>query len=30
MAEPDNLLEAIRFFSDPDLALGFVVKMRWS
>jgi transposase-like protein len=29
MAEPTTLLEAERFFADPDQALDFVVKMRW-
>jgi transposase-like protein len=26
---PDTLLEAIQFFSDPDVALDFVVKLHW-
>jgi len=26
---PTTLLEAIRYFSDPDLALAFVVRLRW-
>ena len=27
--EPRTLLEAIRYFADPDVALAFVVKLRW-
>lgn len=27
--EPRTLLEAVRYFSDPDLALAFVVRLRW-
>lgn len=27
--EPQTLIEAIRYFADPDVALDFVVKMRW-
>ncbi|HEY3957872.1 MAG TPA: IS1595 family transposase [Streptosporangiaceae bacterium] len=27
--EPRTLLEAVRYFSDPDVALAFVVKLRW-
>jgi transposase-like protein len=30
VAEPTNLLEAIRYFSDPDLAFDFVLKLRWA
>ncbi len=26
---PDTLLEAIQFFSDPDVALDFVAKLHW-
>jgi transposase-like protein len=26
---PDTLLEAIKFFSDPDVSLAFVAKLRW-
>jgi transposase-like protein len=26
---PETLLEAIRYFSDPDVALAFMVAMRW-
>ncbi len=26
---PETLLEAIRYFSDPDVCLAFVVNMRW-
>lgn len=29
VAEPKNLREAIKYFSDPDLALAFVVQLRW-
>src|ERR1700689_740013 len=28
-AIPTNLMEAIRYFSDPERAFDFVVKMRW-
>jgi transposase-like protein len=28
-AEPRTLLEAIRYFADPDAALQFVAKLRW-
>ncbi len=28
--EPRTLLEAVRYFSDPDVALAFVVKLRWT
>jgi transposase-like protein len=27
---PQTLVEAIRYFSDPDVCLNFVVKLRWS
>lgn len=27
--EPQTLLEAVRYFSDPDVALDFVAKLRW-
>ena len=27
--QPTNLLEAVRYFSDPDMALAFVVSLRW-
>ncbi|SRR6266536_1084354 len=27
--EPRTLLEAVRYFSDPDVALAFVAKLRW-
>lgn len=27
--EPKTLLEAVRYFSDPDVALAFVVAIRW-
>jgi transposase-like protein len=27
--QPTNLLQAIRYFSDPDLAFDFVLKLRW-
>lgn len=27
--EPTTLMEAIRFFADPDLALDFMVSLRW-
>jgi transposase-like protein len=27
--QPRNLLEAVHYFSDPDVALDFVVKLRW-
>ncbi len=26
---PKTLLEAVRYFSDPDLAHGFITKLRW-
>ncbi len=26
---PETLLEAIKYFADPDLALAFMVEMRW-
>src|SRR5207244_3979010 len=26
---PTNLLEAIRYFSDPDLCVDFVARLRW-
>jgi transposase-like protein len=26
---PDTLLDAIKFFSDPDMSLGFVAKLHW-
>lgn len=29
MKEPQTLVEAIRYFSDPDVCLNFVVKLRW-
>jgi len=28
-SQPTNLLEAVRYFSDPEVALDFVVKLRW-
>lgn len=30
MNEPNTLLEAVTYFSDPDRALAFIVQMRWS
>ena len=27
--EPKTLIEAIRYFTDPDLCLDFVVGLRW-
>jgi len=27
--EPNTLLEAVRYFSDPDLAFAFVKRLRW-
>ena len=27
--EPRTLIEAVRYFSDPDVALAFVAKLRW-
>jgi len=29
MKEPDSLLEAIRYFSDPDVCLDFMAHLRW-
>jgi transposase-like protein len=29
MNEPTTLVEAIRYFADPDVCLDFVVKLRW-
>lgn len=29
MNEPKTLIEAIKYFSDPDVCLDFMVKMRW-
>jgi transposase-like protein len=29
MNEPKTLIEAIRYFSDPDVCLNFMVKLRW-
>jgi len=29
MNEPTNLLEAVRYFSDADTALGFMATLRW-
>jgi len=29
MGEPKTLLEAIRYFADPDVCVEFVAKMRW-
>ena len=29
MKEPKTLIEAIKYFSDPDVCLDFVVKLRW-
>jgi hypothetical protein len=26
---PETLSEAIRYFADPDVALAFVVQLRW-
>src|ERR1700688_1938602 len=26
---PETLLEAINFFSDPDMSLAFMVRLRW-
>lgn len=30
MSEPKTLVEAIKYFSDPDVCLGFMAKLRWS
>ena len=30
MNEPTTLIEAIKYFSSPDVCLDFVVKLRWS
>jgi transposase-like protein len=30
MNEPTTLIEAIRYFSDPDICLNFMVNIRWS
>ncbi|MDD4874506.1 MAG: IS1595 family transposase [Dehalococcoidales bacterium] len=30
MNEPKTLVEAIKYFSDPDVCLEFVAKLRWS
>src|SRR5215212_3697832 len=27
---PETLVEAIKFFADPDVSLAFVAKLRWS
>ena len=27
--EPTTLIEAIRYFSDPDVCLDFMVQLRW-
>jgi len=29
ITEPQTLIEAIRYFSDPDVCLAFMVKLRW-
>ncbi len=29
MKEPTTLIEAIKYYSDPDVCLDFVVKLRW-
>jgi len=29
MKEPKTLIEAIKYFSDPDICLDFVAKLRW-
>ena len=29
MKEPKTLIEAIKYFSDPDVCLDFVAKLRW-
>ena len=29
MKEPESLLEAIRYFSDPDVCLDFMARLRW-
>jgi hypothetical protein len=29
MKEPQSLLEAIRYFSDPDVCLDFMARLRW-
>jgi transposase-like protein len=29
MSEPTTLIEAIEYFSDPDVCLDFMVKLRW-
>ena len=30
MKEPTTLIEAIKYFSDPDICLDFVAKLRWT
>lgn len=30
MKEPGTLIEAIKYFSDPDVCLDFVAKLRWA
>ncbi len=30
MKEPETLIEAIKYFSDPDVCLDFVAKLRWA
>ena len=29
IASPETLLEAIRYFADPDTCLDYMVKLRW-
>lgn len=29
LAAPETLLDAIRYFADPDISLAFVVELRW-
>src|SRR5690349_1633367 len=29
-AEPKTLMDAMRYFADPDVSLDFMVKLRWS
>ena len=29
MNEPTTLIEAIRYFADPDVCLDFMVSLRW-
>ena len=30
MNEPTTLVEAIRYFADPDVCLDFMVNLRWA